>query len=61
MDGIECTKAILKHERDGQIVKHVPIIAVTANARDEQLKAAKAVGMVNLIHSGLLRLSESTC
>lgn len=33
-------------EADGTISKHVPIIAVTANARMEQIMGAKHSGMV---------------
>jgi len=31
MGGLECTKRIRQFEREGSIVGHVPIIAVTAN------------------------------
>jgi CheY-like chemotaxis protein len=46
MDGLTCAKKIRELEVDGTIVKHVPVIAVTANARLEQIEAALAAGMV---------------
>lgn len=47
MDGLTCTRMIRDYEADGTIVKHVPIIAVTANARLEQIETALAAGMVS--------------
>jgi PAS domain S-box-containing protein len=46
MDGLTCTRKIRKLEEDGTIVRHVPIIAVTANARLEQVEMALTAGMV---------------
>ena len=46
MDGLTCTKEIRKLEEKGDVVSHVPIIAVTANARSEQIDMAIDVGMV---------------
>ena len=46
MDGLTCTKEIRKLEEMGDVVSHVPIIAVTANARSEQIDTAIGVGMV---------------
>ena len=46
MDGLTCTKEIRKLEENGKVVSHVPIIAVTANARSEQIDTAMEVGMV---------------
>ena len=48
MDGLTCTKEIRKLEEKGDVVSHVPIIAVTANARSEQIDTAMDVGMVRL-------------
>ena len=48
MDGLTCTRKIRDYETDGTIVKHVPIIAVTANARLEQIDTALAAGMVRI-------------
>lgn len=49
MDGLTCTRKIRDYEADGTIVKHVPIIAVTANARLEQIDTALAAGMDNVV------------
>lgn len=46
MDGLTCAREIRKAEQSGEIVRHVPIIAVTANARSEQIETALASGMV---------------
>ncbi|RDI87556.1 hypothetical protein Vi05172_g2610 [Venturia inaequalis] len=40
MDGLECTRQIRQLERDGDAKKRTPIIAVTANARKEQVDEA---------------------
>jgi CheY-like chemotaxis protein len=48
MDGLTCAQTIRGLEADGTIVKHVPIIAVTANARLEQIETAISAGMVSL-------------
>ena len=49
MDGLTCARTIRDYEANGTIVKHVPIIAVTANARLEQIETAIAAGMVSRI------------
>jgi CheY-like chemotaxis protein len=46
MDGLTCARTIRNLERAGSIVKHVPIIAVTANVRLEQIEMAISAGMV---------------
>ena len=46
MDGLTCTRQIRELEGKGDLVRHVPIIAVTANARSEQIQTAMAAGMV---------------
>ena len=48
MDGLECARTIRKLQQEGSIVKHVPIIAVSANARLDQMDMALAAGMVKL-------------
>lgn len=45
MDGLTCVGEIRKMEAEGTISLHVPVIAVTANVRHEQLAAAKKAGM----------------
>lgn len=47
MDGMTCTRRIRELERQGVITKHIPIIAVTAYARPEQIADAKAAGIVS--------------
>jgi CheY-like chemotaxis protein len=46
MDGLTCTRRIRDLERAGTVREHVPIIAVTANARMEQMDLAIDAGMV---------------
>ncbi len=46
MDGLTCTRKIREYEQSGRIISHVPIIAVTANARSEQIATAIKAGMV---------------
>jgi CheY-like chemotaxis protein len=54
MDGLACTSKIRELEKAGKLQRHVPIIAVTANARSEQIATLLAAGMVStfgpLIH-----------
>ncbi|KAH8809098.1 M40J, histidine kinase-group XI protein [Xylogone sp. PMI_703] len=45
MDGLTCARRIREMQKEGEITAHVPIIAVTANARSEQIAAAKDSGM----------------
>ena len=47
MDGMTCTREIRQMEARGEITRHVPIIAVTANARGEQIQGAREGGMVS--------------
>lgn len=47
MDGLTCTRKIRELEREGKFKCHVPIIAVTANARAEQIQTALDAGMVS--------------
>ena len=47
MDGLACAHRIRELQRNGAIVRHVPIIAVSANARSEQIETALAAGMVS--------------
>jgi PAS domain S-box-containing protein len=49
MDGISCTREIRRLEAEGAITQHIPIIAVTAYARPEQVENAKAAGVVSFI------------
>ncbi|KAI1342904.1 hypothetical protein F5Y15DRAFT_271562 [Xylariaceae sp. FL0016] len=49
MDGMTCARKIRELERSGVIVGHIPIIAVTAYARPEQIEDAKAAGVDDVI------------
>lgn len=49
MDGLTCVRKIRSLEEEGLVTYHLPIIAVTANARTEQVNAAKASGMVSIL------------
>lgn len=49
MDGVTCARRIRELERDGTITRHIPIIAVTAYARPEQIANAKAAGIDDVI------------
>ncbi|KAH8647404.1 hypothetical protein BX600DRAFT_153472 [Xylariales sp. PMI_506] len=44
MGGLECTREIRRLEAEGKICRHVPIIAVTANARQEQKEETITAG-----------------
>jgi CheY-like chemotaxis protein len=48
MDGLTCTRKIREFEREGKFVRHIPVIAVTANARNEQIETAMNAGMVSI-------------
>ncbi|KAK3177617.1 hypothetical protein K4F52_009618 [Lecanicillium sp. MT-2017a] len=49
MDGMTCARRIRELERDGTIIRHIPIIAVTAYARPEQIESAKEAGIDDVI------------
>ena len=49
MDGLTCSRRIREFEAEGIIIKHLPIIAVTANVRKEQIETTIAAGMVGLV------------
>ncbi|PNS15342.1 Hybrid signal transduction histidine kinase K [Sphaceloma murrayae] len=49
MDGLSCTKEIRRWQQEGLIEGHVPIIAVSANARTEQIGHALKSGMDDAI------------
>ncbi|KAI4166054.1 MAG: hypothetical protein LQ342_000485 [Letrouitia transgressa] len=46
MDGLTCAQKIRDLQDAKEIIRHVPLIAVTANARSEQIDTALAAGMV---------------
>lgn len=47
MDGLTACRHIRELESNGVVVRHVPVIAVTANARKEQIETCLAAGMVS--------------
>jgi CheY-like chemotaxis protein len=49
MDGLTCVRMIRTMQRDGKLNRHVPVMAVTANARNEQLDDAVEAGMVSFL------------
>ncbi|KAK3645866.1 hypothetical protein LTR22_014532 [Elasticomyces elasticus] len=49
MDGLTCIRHIREWQTEGRITQHVPVIAVTANARNEQIQAALAAGMDQVV------------
>ncbi|KAI8940858.1 hypothetical protein NX059_002119 [Plenodomus lindquistii] len=49
MDGLTCVRNIRQLQKDGLVNGHVPVIAVTANVRSEQVEVALKAGMDNLI------------
>ncbi|KAF1955204.1 hypothetical protein CC80DRAFT_415608 [Byssothecium circinans] len=49
MDGLQCTSKIREFEAQGLLNDHVPIIAVTANARSEQIATLLAAGMDDVV------------
>jgi CheY-like chemotaxis protein len=52
MDGLTCARRIRELERGGEIVRHVPIIGITANARVEQIASCVEAGMDEVVVSG---------
>ncbi|KAG8672588.1 hypothetical protein FPOAC2_05982 [Fusarium poae] len=49
MDGLTCVSEIRRMQKKGEIIEHVPVIAVTANVRDEQIRVALERGMDDLV------------
>lgn len=49
MDGLTCTRKIRELQKTGEIKSHIPIVGVTANARAEQITAAKEAGMDTVV------------
>ncbi|PSK53101.1 Hybrid signal transduction histidine kinase K [Elsinoe australis] len=49
MDGLTATKRIREMEKAGELIGHVPVIAVTANARSEQIQTALDAGMDDVV------------
>jgi PAS domain S-box-containing protein len=49
MDGLTCCRRIREMEESGELTGHVPVIAVTANVRSEQIAIAKESGMDDIV------------
>lgn len=49
LGGLECVKQIRELQEMGKLVRHVPVIAVTANARNEQIAVAVKAGMDEVV------------
>ncbi|KAJ4351033.1 hypothetical protein N0V95_004204 [Ascochyta clinopodiicola] len=49
MDGLTCVANIRKLQEQGVVTEHVPVIAVTANVRSEQVETALQAGMDDVI------------
>lgn len=49
MGGLECARAIRRLQGTGEITTHIPIIAVSANARQEQMDETRMAGMDDAI------------
>ncbi|KAL8243956.1 hypothetical protein R6Q59_010214 [Mikania micrantha] len=49
MDGLTCVRNIRQLEQDDIIRRHIPVIAVTANVRLEQVLSARAAGMDDIV------------
>lgn len=49
MDGLTCTRRIRQLEDTGEIFRRVPIIAVTANARNQQIADALKAGVDEVV------------
>jgi CheY-like chemotaxis protein len=49
MDGLACIRRIRALELSGEISDHIPVIAITANARNEQIAAAIEAGMDSVV------------
>jgi CheY-like chemotaxis protein len=47
LNGIDCVRSIRNYEKDGVLPGHIPVIAVSANARREHVQRAEEAGMVS--------------
>lgn len=59
MDGLTCARKIRELQREGAIA-YVPLIAVTANARKEQINDTLDAGMVRLQQHGIRDLADKS-
>ncbi|RDW82507.1 putative histidine kinase M3YPp [Coleophoma cylindrospora] len=49
MGGLACVRRIRELQNEGTIIGHIPVIAVTANARSEQIAVAREAGMDSVV------------
>ncbi|THV79850.1 hypothetical protein D6D29_06570 [Aureobasidium pullulans] len=49
MDGLTCIRRIREWQKQGKLTRPVPVIAVTANARNEQITMAQEAGMDDVV------------
>lgn len=49
MDGLACARQIRAFQESGQVKGHIPIMAVSANARSEQVQQSQDAGMDDAI------------
>jgi CheY-like chemotaxis protein len=49
MDGLTCVRHIRRMEAEGKLNGHIPVLAVTANVREEQVAVAKEAGMDDVV------------
>lgn len=57
MDGQTCARKLREMQLEGLIVGHIPVIAVTANAREEQISMARQSGIDDVV-SKPFRIAE---
>lgn len=49
MDGVTCARTLRSMQESGELIRHVPVIAVTANAREEQIKNTFDAGIDDVV------------
>lgn len=59
MDGLTCARRIREMEQKHEIVRHVPIIGITANARVEQIAACIEAGMDEVVVSKVVHCAAA--
>jgi len=61
MNGLTCVRRIREMQREGQLLGCISIIAITANARSEQIATVLNQGMVSHnVPSAYISLSKSS-
>lgn len=58
MDGLTCARRIRELEQTEEIIRHVPIIGITANARSEQIASCIDAGMDEVVVSTIKTLTS---